>query len=189
MLAAHAHPGARRRPAPLLLGAAVLSSAVVASAALAMRAGLIWIDVSYPLLALWGMVAVLAEARACSGGGSRRDGPQRRGSEPGRSEAAPVTRVPFDVFLSHNSRDKPAVIELGGGAARRGMRVWLDQWELVPGRPWQEAIEGVIETVVSAAVLIGKRRHRPMGGARDACLPGPVRRRRLPVIPVLLPGA
>lgn len=173
---------------PLLLGAAILSGAVLSSAALAMRAGLIWIDVSYPLVALWGMVAVLA-------GGAR----LQRGRVAARRAAATVVRLPvpdasvasdpFDVFLSHNSKDKPAVIALGEALRERGVRVWLDQWELVPGRPWQEAIEEVIETVTSAAVLIGADGIGPweepeMRACLDQCVT-----RRMAVIPVLLPGA
>ena len=38
----------------------------------------------------------------------------------------------------------------------RGYKVWLDEWELVPGRPWQEAIEEIIASVRSSAVLVGK---------------------------------
>jgi hypothetical protein len=96
---------------------------------------------------------------------------------------------PFDVFLSHNSQNKPAVIELGEALRARGIRPWLDQWELVPGRPWQEAIEDVIGTAMSAAVLIGRDGIGPweepeMRACLDQCV-----KRKMPVIPVLLPGA
>ncbi|MCP4654931.1 MAG: TIR domain-containing protein [bacterium] len=40
--------------------------------------------------------------------------------------------------MSHNSRDKPAVRQLGEALKRRDLRAWLDEWELVPGRPWAE---------------------------------------------------
>ncbi len=175
---------------PLLLVAAILSVAVLASAALAMRAGLIWIDVSYPLVALWGMVGVLAGGARLQQGRAR----ARRAAATPTIVGRPVTAgaavsTPFDVFLSHNSMDKPAVIELGEALRERGVRVWLDQWELVPGRPWQKAIEEVIETVTSAAVLIGKDGIGPweepeMRACLDQCVA-----RRMPVIPVLLPGA
>jgi len=48
----------------LLLGAAVLSLAVVAAAALAMRLDLLWIDVSYPLAAIWLLTGLLAGGAA-----------------------------------------------------------------------------------------------------------------------------
>lgn len=62
----------------------------------------------------------------------------------------------FDVFLCHNSRNKPAVRELAEVLRARGLNVWLDEWELVPGRLWQEALEEIIATTRSAAVLVGK---------------------------------
>lgn len=94
----------------------------------------------------------------------------------------------FDVFLSHNSKDKPTVRELAEALVARGLRVWLDEWELVPGRPWQEALEEVIETVGAAAVLVGRDGLGPWEVPEmRSCLSEYVDR-KLPVIPVLLPG-
>jgi hypothetical protein len=95
----------------------------------------------------------------------------------------------FDVFLSHNSKDKPAVRELAEVLRARGLNVWLDEWELIPGRPWQEELEKIIETIGSSAVLVGKDglgpwQDREMRGCLNEFV-----RRKLPVIPVLLPGA
>lgn len=95
----------------------------------------------------------------------------------------------FDVFLSHNSKDKPAVRELAEALRARGLKVWLDEWELVPGRPWQEALEEIIETTRSSAVLVGKDGLGPWQDAEmRGCLSEFVDRKQ-PVIPVLLPGA
>lgn len=95
----------------------------------------------------------------------------------------------FDVFLSHNSKDKPVVRKLAEVLRARGLKVWLDEWELVPGRPWQEALEEVIETTRSTAVLVGKD---GLGPWQDAEMRGCLSEfagRNLSVIPVLLPGA
>jgi formylglycine-generating enzyme required for sulfatase activity len=95
----------------------------------------------------------------------------------------------FDVFLSHNSKDKPAVREVGMALRVRGLKVWLDEWELVPGRPWQEALERIIETIGCAVVLVGRDGLGPWEDREmRACLSEFVSR-GLPVIPVLLPGA
>ena len=64
----------------------------------------------------------------------------------------------YDVFLSHNSPDKPAVEAL----ARRltdeaDLHPFLDKWHLVPGEPWQEAIEEALATVG----LGSRMKHRP----------------------------
>jgi hypothetical protein len=174
---------------PLLLGSAIFSAAILASAAMAIRAGLLWVDVSYPLLAVWGMTAVLWGGARLQRGRTR---PLQAAGTPAVEETgSPAARTggPFDVFVSHNSRDKPAVIELGEALRARGLRVWLDAWELVPGRPWQEAVEEVISTVATAAVVIGRDGIGPweepeMRACLDQCV-----QRKMPVIPVLLPGA
>jgi len=106
-----------------------------------------------------------------------------------RQAQTPNPHVAFDVFLSHNSQDKPAVWELAQALESRGLRVWLDEEQLVPGRPWQEALEKTIQTAGAAAVLIGKS---GLGSWETpemrACLAEFVSR-KLPVIPVLLPDA
>ena len=95
----------------------------------------------------------------------------------------------FDVFLSHNSKDKPAVRELAEALRARGLRVWLDEWELVPGQPWQEALEVIIGTAGASAVLVGKDGLGPWQDKEmKGCLFEFVER-NLSVIPVLLPGA
>ena len=95
----------------------------------------------------------------------------------------------FDVFLSHNSKDKPTVRRLGEELKARGLAVWLDEWELVPGRLWEETLEEIVKTAEAAAVLVGKD---GMGPWQDhemrGCLSEFVRR-GMPVIPVLLPRA
>lgn len=92
----------------------------------------------------------------------------------------------FDVFLSHNSKDKPTVRQLTQALQARGLQVWLDQEQLVPGLSWQESLEEIIQTTRTAAVLVG------LGPweipEMRACLSQFVKR-RLPVIPVLLPHA
>ncbi len=95
----------------------------------------------------------------------------------------------FDVFLSHNRRDKATVKRLAEALRQRDLRVWLDDWELVPGRPWQEALEEIIETTRAAAVLVGSDGLGPWEEQEmRACISEFVDR-KLPVIPVLLPGA
>ncbi len=95
----------------------------------------------------------------------------------------------FDVFLIHNSKDKLAARELAEVLRKRGLEAWLDEWELVPSRPWREALEAVIETAGSSAMLVGKDGIGPWQHTEmRACLSKFVDR-NLPVIPVLLPGA
>jgi hypothetical protein len=95
----------------------------------------------------------------------------------------------FDVFLSHSSQDKPTVRLLAQALSARGIAVWLDEEQLQPGRPWQDALETIIQTTRTAAVLIGKDGLGPWEEPEmRSCLSQFVKR-GLSVIPVLLPDA
>lgn len=39
----------------------------------------------------------------------------------------------YDVFLSHSSKDKQVVRELAERLKADGVRVWFDEWEILPG--------------------------------------------------------
>src|SRR5262249_21779479 len=62
----------------------------------------------------------------------------------------------FDVFLCHNSIDKPTVKQIGEQLKEHGILPWLDEWELRPGLPWQQALERQIEHIKTVAVFVGK---------------------------------
>ena len=100
----------------------------------------------------------------------------------------------FDVFLSHNSKDKPSVKRLGIALKERGISVWLDEWELAPGRTWLDALEQIITTCKSAVVCVGEDSIGPWEEPEmQALLRRFVNEKRfgnvVPIIPVLLPGA
>jgi hypothetical protein len=95
----------------------------------------------------------------------------------------------FDVFLCHNSRDKRVVREIYTDLCRRGLRPWLDEEELVPGRQWQEALETVIASIRSVAVLVAHDGIGPWADLEMRAFLEEFTRSRVPVIPVLLPGA
>jgi len=94
----------------------------------------------------------------------------------------------FDVFLSHNSRDKPAVEEIAARLRDRGLRVWLDKDELQPGLPWQEGLEAGVQTSRSVAVFVGKEGMGAWQEPEMRAFFARSRREEIPVIPVLLPG-
>jgi len=100
-----------------------------------------------------------------------------------------VTR--YDVFLSYNRADEAAVEAL----ARRlreeaGLNPFLDRWHLVPGEPWQEALEAALDASQACAVCLGPAglgtwENEEMRAALDLR----TERSGFRVIPVLLPGA
>jgi energy-coupling factor transporter ATP-binding protein EcfA2 len=97
----------------------------------------------------------------------------------------------FHVFLSHNSADKPAVEELARRLKTDGIEAWLDKWHLVPGQPWQSALEQALADSLSVAVFIGPSGISPWQDEEmRAAISKRVRQKdnEFRVIPVLLPG-
>ena len=97
----------------------------------------------------------------------------------------------YDVFLSHQSGDKPQVEAL---AARledeEGLKPFLDKWHLIPGEPWQEALEEALDRSGTCAVFLGPGGLGPWENEEmRAALDERVRNKSFRVIPVLLPGA
>ena len=54
---------------------------------------------------------------------------------------AALSSIQYDVFLSHSGVDKPGVEELARRLKKAGIEPFLDKWNLIPGQPWQEALE------------------------------------------------
>ena len=63
----------------------------------------------------------------------------------------------YDVFLCHNSQDKPVVETLAGRLMDDAdLQPFLDKWHLVPGEPMQETIEDALDQSQTCAVSIGQ---------------------------------
>jgi WD40 repeat protein len=76
------------------------------------------------------------------------------------SEETPATLVEtslqrFDVFLSHNSREKPVVERIAEKLKREGFEPWLDKWSLTPGGDWQDELAGGLRASTACAVFVG----------------------------------
>jgi len=95
----------------------------------------------------------------------------------------------FDCFLSHNSRDKPAVRALAEGLRARGISVWLDEDQLRPGIPWQPLLESGIRASWSVAVLVGADGLGPWEDLEMQAALSLAVKDGCPVIPVLLADA
>src|SRR6516165_2780454 len=102
----------------------------------------------------------------------------------------------YHVFLSHASRDKPAVEELALWLVREGLTPFLDKWDLVPGEDWTDALPKALVASAACAVIIGPGDAGPwqraevkqalIRSARERNLKG---KDRFRIIPVMLPGA
>lgn len=95
----------------------------------------------------------------------------------------------FDIFLSHNSRDKAAVEEIALRLKASDLHPWLDKWQLVPGERWQRALEKALLECPACGVFIGPSgigdwAREELDAAQNRAAKEPAYR----LIPVLLPG-
>jgi formylglycine-generating enzyme required for sulfatase activity len=95
----------------------------------------------------------------------------------------------FDVFLCHNSQDKPAVIEIANQLKANNINPWLDKWHLRPGSSWQDLLEDQINEIRTAAVFVGNSGLGPWQNEEIKAFIRAFVNRKCPVIPVLLPNA
>lgn len=94
----------------------------------------------------------------------------------------------FDVFLCHNSQDKPEVMRVGRRLKDRGILPWLDEWNVRPGFSWLKAMETQINNINSVAVFVGKNDFGPWQQREIYAFLQQFVKRDCPVIPVILPG-
>ena len=95
----------------------------------------------------------------------------------------------FNVFLSHNSNDKPVVKQLKKILEDRNVVVWHDDDQLVPGHNWQPLLEKGVEDSASGAVIVGSDGLGPWENEEMQALLRQAVEAGKPVIPVLLPDA
>jgi hypothetical protein len=95
----------------------------------------------------------------------------------------------FDVFLCHNSQDKPSIRRLYQGLKDRGLSPWLDEEHARPGIPWQKELENAIPRIRSAAVVVGPHGQGPWQELECYAFISEFLRRACPVIPILLADA
>jgi len=92
----------------------------------------------------------------------------------------------FDVFLCHSSQDKAAVRELNKQLKKDGLRTWLDEEQLPPGRPWQELLEKQIAEIGAVAIIVGKSGTGPWQDMELRAFITEFVKRRSATIPVIL---
>ncbi|MET9628758.1 TIR domain-containing protein [Lentzea sp. NPDC006480] len=95
----------------------------------------------------------------------------------------------YDVFLSHNVKDKPQVLKIAAALEDRGILPWLDVHDIQPGTRWQQEMAKGIERSRSAAVLIGPAGPGPWHEAEMELInEWSARNKSRKVIPVILDG-
>ena len=97
----------------------------------------------------------------------------------------------FDVFLSHNSHDKPLVEQIAQRLVDEAkLRPFLDKWHLTPGEPWQTELENALGRSKTVAVFIGPTENGPWHHEelQVALMRAGREKKEFRVIPVLLPN-
>ena len=95
----------------------------------------------------------------------------------------------FDVFLSHNARDKPVVERIAELLRREGVRPFLDVWDLTPGGRWQHELVGGLSRSRTCALFVGPHAlGRWQLEELELALVQANQREGFRVFPVLLPG-
>jgi TIR domain len=115
-----------------------------------------------------------------------RDGAARRPGPEGQERPEGTQAEKFDVFLCHNSQDKAEIRRIGRLLKAKGLRPWLDEWELPPGQRWQPLLEQQIERIGAAAVFVGPSGAGPWQQMEIDALLQEFVKRGCPVIPVIL---
>ncbi|MEQ9670503.1 toll/interleukin-1 receptor domain-containing protein [Coleofasciculus sp. G2-EDA-02] len=94
----------------------------------------------------------------------------------------------FDVFMAHNSKDKPQVLEIAEQLKQRGLKPWVDIEQIPPGESFQKVIQQAIPNVKSAAIFFGLVGTGNWQEEEISVIISQSRNANIPVIPVLLPG-
>jgi hypothetical protein len=92
----------------------------------------------------------------------------------------------FDVFLCHNTDDKPEVKNIGIQLRKHGILPWLDEWELQPGLRWQPEVERQIKYIKATAVFVGTNGIGPWQDQEIDAFLREFNKRKSPLIPVIL---
>jgi len=111
------------------------------------------------------------------------------GSETAAESSPPGRRARFDVFLSHNGKDKEVVERIALRLRDAGIEPWLDSWCLTPGGRWQEELAEGISASGACAVFygphdVGDWEAQELAVALDRA----AKDRSFRIFPVLLPG-
>ncbi len=98
----------------------------------------------------------------------------------------------YDVFLSYNSLDRPAVAPIAEELEHESRQIscFLDQWYLQPGLDWVQALEQALAASHSAVLFLGPHGvGRWQKKERSWLLDHQTEDHRFPLIVVLLPGS
>ena len=96
----------------------------------------------------------------------------------------------YDAFLSYNSQDRLVVEELARWLRDQKLELFLEEWELAPGREFQPALAEGLRDSKTCVVFLGPSGLGPWQKQElQVAIDKRARDEAFHVIPVLLPGA
>ena len=96
----------------------------------------------------------------------------------------------YDVFISHNSADKPAVELIANTLEAQKLTCFLDKWDILPGDQWMRNLENGLANSRMIVIFIGTNGIGPYQREEIyIALRRKIQQRQDCIIPVLLPGA
>jgi len=95
----------------------------------------------------------------------------------------------YDAFLSFNSQDRPAVHEVAQRLKGERLELYLEEWELAPGREFQPALAEGLRDSKTCVLFLGPNGLGPWQKQElQIAIDKRARDEAFHVIPVLLPG-
>ena len=94
----------------------------------------------------------------------------------------------FDIFLSHNSRDKSIVLILAELLKNKGLRPWIDDEQILPGDSFQKVLNLALQQRKPIAICLGSSGLGPWQDGEMEVAIDQSFRDKVRVIPILLPG-
>src|SRR5215204_3231758 len=85
-----------------------------------------------------------------------------------------MDRTTYDVFLSHNGKDKPTVERIALNPRESGLTPWLDTWQLVSSGCWQHELAGGMRASRARVVCVGANRMTRVPSCRHRSSEGDV---------------
>ena len=100
-----------------------------------------------------------------------------------------ITPKRYDAFLSYNSQDRPAVHEVAERLKGESLELYVEEWELAPGREFQPALAVALHESKTCVVFLGPNGLGPWQKQElQVAIDKRARDEAFHVIPVLLPG-
>ena len=99
-------------------------------------------------------------------------------------------KIKFNAFISYNSEDRAAVTALAERLRGEGLELYLEEWEITPGREFQSALAEGLRASRACIVFLGPSGLGPWQKQElQVAIDRRGREEAFRVIPVLLPGA